>query len=432
VSAVQTPRSVIVAYISTSLLFTLATSLIWATNTIFVMQVGGLTIFEAMLVNSIFLIAQAVFEIPTGVVADTIGRKASYLISIGTILVSTLLYVLTPIMHWGFTGFAIASVLIGVGFTFQTGAVDAWLVDALDHTGYELPKERVFAWGQMTSGIGMLAGSLLGGLLGQLNLALPYVLRAALLVVVFVIVAVLFHDLGFKARPLSVSTFGAETSAIFSAGVRYGWHDRVVRPLLFVSLVGGVFYMFAFYSWQPYVLQLLGRNAVWLLGVVQAGISCTGILGNALVKPIMRTGPCRRHPGRVLAIASMVSTVLVLGIGAVGVLMKQPGVGPAAVAIVLWLLWGVAFGVAGPVRQAYINENIPSEQRATVLSLDAWFGDVGGGAGQPALGWISQQAGIAVGWLVGGVITAFTAPLYLWSERAERAKRADAAPRARE
>ena len=422
-STSNSPRTVIAAYVSSGVLFTLAASLIWATNTIFVMQVGGLTIFEAMLVNAIYLVAQVVFEIPTGVVADTIGRKASYLISIATILVSTLLYVLTPTMGWGFTGFAVASVLIGIGFTFQTGAVDAWLVDALDNTGYDQPKDRVFALGQMTSGAGMLAGSLLGGLLGQVNLALPYVLRAVLLLGAFVVVAVLFKDLGFQSRPLSASTFGAETRTIFSAGVRYGWRDRVVRPLLFVSLVGGVFYMFAFYSWQPFVLQLLGRNAVWLLGLVQAGIAAVGIAGNALVKPIMRTGACRRHPGRVLAVASLISALLVLAIGAVGVLTKQPGVVPAAIAIVLWLLWGVVFGVAGPVRQGYINENIPSEQRATVLSLDAFFGDVGGGAGQPALGWISQQASIAAGWLVGGVILLLTVPLYLWSERAERAKR---------
>ena len=422
-STSNSPRTVIAAYVSSGVLFTLAASLIWATNTIFVMQVGGLTIFEAMLVNAIYLVAQVVFEIPTGVVADTIGRKASYLISIATILVSTLLYVLTTTMGWGFTGFAVASVLIGIGFTFQTGAVDAWLVDALDNTGYDQPKDRVFALGQMTSGAGMLAGSLLGGLLGQVNLALPYVLRAVLLLGAFVVVAVLFKDLGFQSRPLSASTFGAETRTIFSAGVRYGWRDRVVRPLLFVSLVGGVFYMFAFYSWQPFVLQLLGRNAVWLLGLVQAGIAAVGIAGNALVKPIMRTGACRRHPGRVLAVASLISALLVLAIGAVGVLTKQPGVVPAAIAIVLWLLWGVVFGVAGPVRQGYINENIPSEQRATVLSLDAFFGDVGGGAGQPALGWISQQASIAAGWLVGGVILLLTVPLYLWSERAERAKR---------
>ena len=82
-AADYTPRRVIFAYLSTSGLFTLATSLIWAINTIFLIQRGGLTLFEVMLVNTVYLVAQMLCEVPTGVIADTIGRKASYLLSIG-------------------------------------------------------------------------------------------------------------------------------------------------------------------------------------------------------------------------------------------------------------------------------------------------------------------------------------------------------------
>ncbi len=418
----HTARSIVAAYLSSSVLFALATSLIWATNTVFLMQVGGLSIFHVMLVNAAYVIAQAFFEIPTGVIADTLGRKVSYLLGIATILASTLLYVAAPRYGWGLWGFGIASVLLGLGFTFQTGAVDAWLVDALDAVGYEQPKDRVFAWGQMTFGVGMLAGSLLGGLLGQVSLSLPYVIRAALLALTFVLVLVLFRDLGFTPRPLAASSFATETSAVFSAGVRFGWRDPVVRPLLFVSLVTGVFMLYGFYSWQPYVLGLLGENAVWLLGVVQAGLSLAMIGGNALVKPVMRTDACRRDPARVLAWAAGVQTLIVFAIAAVGLLTRTPGVLPFAVVVTLWIAWGVVFGVMGPIGQSYLNENIPSEQRATVLSLSAFFGDVGGGVGQPALGWLSEQASIAAGWLVGSVFMGLAVPLYLRSERAVAAR----------
>ena len=188
-----------------------------------------------------------------------------------------------------------------------------------------------------------------------------------------------------------MATFGTETRAIFSAGVQFGWRDRVVRPLLFVSLVGGVFYMYGFYSWQPYVLGLLGKNAVWTLGIVQAGLSLTSIAGNALVKPIMRTGARRRDPARVLAWTAVLSAILVRGIAVVGLLTRQPGVVPFSLVVGLWLVWGVVFGVSGPVSQAYLNENIPSAQRATVLSLVGvlrrrrWGrGPAGTGLGVPA------------------------------------------------
>ena len=117
----------------------------------------------------------------------------------------------------------------------------------------------------------MIVGSLLGGFLGQINLFVPYVVRAAILVVAFFTVLFLVHDSGFTPRPLHLSNFGTETKTVMSVGVRYGWGSPVVRPLMFVSLVTGVAGMFTFYSWQPYVLDLLGRpDAVWLLGVVQA------------------------------------------------------------------------------------------------------------------------------------------------------------------
>lgn len=423
-ASTYTPGRVVFAYLSTNALFTLATSLIWAINTIFLIQRGGLTLFQVMLVNTAYLIAQMVCEVPTGVIADTIGRKASYLLSIGTIFVSTLLYVLTPLLGWGILGFVVASVIIGLGFTFQTGAVDAWMVDALDAAGWEGPKERVFAWGQMASGSAMIAGSLLGGFLGQVNLVIPYLVRASVLVAAFALVALLVHDSGFVPRALHLSDFGAETKTVFTAGVRYGWASRVVRPLMFVSLVTGVAGMFAFYSWQPYVLQLLGSSsAVWVLGVVQAASSVAMVGGNALVRVVMRSGVRRRDPARVLAVGSVVASLAIAAIGGVGLLALRPGLLPAAIAIGLWIAWSVVFGVLGPVRSSFVNEHIPSAQRATVLSLDSLFGDAGGVVGQPVLGWISTRFTISAAWLIGSVFFAGAAPLYAISGRAARRER---------
>ena len=411
-------RRVIVGYLSVYTLFTLASSLIWAINTIFLIRDGGLTIFEVMIVNAMFTVGQMIFEVPTGVVADTIGRKASLLLCMFTLMVSTLLYVVTPAWDLGMAGFIVASVLLGLGFTFETGALDAWLVDALDATGYERPKEKVFSWGMMAASTGMLVGSLLGGFLGQLGLAWPYVARAGLLVIAFVATAVLITDVGFVPRPLKISTFGDETRKVFHAGVSYGWHSPVIRPLLWGSGLTGVFFIYAFYSWQPYVLDLLGRDYVWLLGVVTAGFSLAGILGNSLVGRIMREGEARRKPWRVLASTGWVTAGLAFGIAAVGPLSGGPGVVPAAIAITLWLIFGVMYGISMPIRMSYLNAYIPSAQRATVLSLDSFFMDAGGAVGQPALGYISQRVSIPVGWFVGGAFLLSAPLLYRSSGRA--------------
>ena len=417
-------RNVVAGYVTVSALFTLAASLIWAINTIFLIREGGLSIFQVMLVNAAFTVGQMVFEVPTGVIADTIGRKASMLLCMVTLLVSTLLYVITPTWGWGIWGFVGASVILGLGFTFQTGAVDAWVVDALDATDWARPKDKVFAWGQMASGGGMLVGSLLGGLLGQIGLSWPYVVRAALLGVAALAVVVLVRDIGFTPRPLRWSTFGVESRRILRAGVTFGWRSRVLRPLLWASTVTGVFGMYGFYVWQPYVLDLLGRNYVWLLGVVQAVFSLAGILGNLLVGRTMREGARRREAARVLERAAGVQALLVFAIAGVGLIFTGTGLLPAGLAIALWLVFGFIFGLATPIRMAYMNEHIPSSERATVLSLDSFFGDAGGAVGQPALGWISVRASIPVAWLIGGAIMAVVPFLYGRSGTAARAERA--------
>ncbi len=405
-------RRVVKVYLATTALFTLAASVIWGVNTLFLLG-AGLDIFAVMIVNSAFSIGQVVFEIPTGVVADTIGRKASYLLGIATLFVSTLLYVASSRFDWGITGFLFASALLGFGFTFQTGAVDAWLVDALDHLQYEVPRDQVFARGGMVGGVSMLFGTLAGGFLGQVSLELPYVLRAVLLVGAFSMVLAFMREIGFEPRPLKIASVGTEAERIFKAGMEFGWRSPVVRPLMLVSLVQGLFMMYLFYSSQPLALEVLGReDLVWVAAAVTALFALMGVVGNLCVGPLTRTR-FGSSPSRVLAAGAGLLAVLAGGIGLTGVLTPESGSLTAfAVMAVLFAIFGVTFGIIGPVRQAFINTQIPSAQRATVLSLDSFFSDVGGSIGQPSFGWIAKTASISAGYLVGSAVMTVALPLY--------------------
>jgi MFS family permease len=412
-------RRVVGVYLASSGMFTLATSIIWGVNTLFLLG-AGLDIFHVMLVNTAFTLGQIVFEVPTGVVADTLGRRASLLLGIAILFVSTLGYVAAYVLKWGMPAFVVSSVLIGLGFTFQTGAGDAWLVDALDHAGWEGGKERVFAWGSMTFGTAMIGGTLIGGVLGQADLAWPYYARAGILVLCFVVTAALVKDSGFEPRPLVWSRFGEETRTILKAGTAHGWRNPVVRPMLFVSLAQGVFFLYAFYSMAPFFLQLLGRDLVWVAAALTAGSSIMGILGNLLVKRVMAGENGRRRAGRVLGAIAGGMAASALGVALVGMVTPASarGLGPFALATVLWLAFGLLMGVAGPIGQAFLNEHIPSAQRATVLSVNAFFADVGGSAGQPALGYVAKVLSIPLGWAIGAIGLLVAGPLYLVADRA--------------
>ena len=88
--------------------------------------------------------------------------------------------------------------LLGLGFTFFSGAVEAWLVDALDHAGYDGGLEAVLGRGQMVGGVAMLGGSVAGGVIAQAtSLGVPFLLRVAVLLAMFAVAYRLMHDLGF-------------------------------------------------------------------------------------------------------------------------------------------------------------------------------------------------------------------------------------------
>jgi len=417
-----TPARVVRIYLLITGLFNFAASLIWGVDTLFKLH-AGLDIFQVMLTNAAFTFGMVVFEIPTGVVADTLGRRVSLLLCIATLLVSTLLYVATAWWHWGFWPFMGTSVLLGLGYTFYTGAVDAWLVDAMKATGFTEPLEPVFAKGQMVFGAAMLLGTLGGGLLGQIDLAIPYLVRAATFLPLLGIAALVMREVGFTPRALELRRVPAELRRVFVEGMRYGLHHRVVRPVMLASLVGMSFMIFGFYSWQRYFLDLLGRDLVWVSGLIAALLSLAMILGNALVRPLTRVMKTRTG---LLATFTAVEAVTVVLCGALGLFAPA---GPAVthgipirffVVVALYLVYGIALGAMGPVKQGYLNAHIPSEQRATIISLDALFADAGGVAGQTGWGYLAKVRSIGEAWMYSGATLLLGVPLYWAARRNDR------------
>jgi MFS family permease len=401
---VMTPGSVVRVYLAISGLFTLSASVIWGVNTLFLLD-AGLDIFEVFIANAAFTAGMVLFEIPTGVVADTGGRRRSFLLSAVTLLIGTLGYVAIAATGGGLISFVAASLVLGLGFSFYSGAVEAWLVDALQATGFQGQLERIFARGEMVSGVAMLVGSVGGGVLGNLDLAWPFLARASLLAAVFVVGLVAMHDIGFTPRATNLSALPGEMNRVLQASVRFGWRARPVRLLMLVSLVQGVFTMWGFYAWQPYFLELLGRDAVWVAGVVSALTALSTIAGNGLVEFFTRF--CGRRT------TMLITAMVVLAATAVGVGVA----GSFWLALVLLLVLSAADGVAMPVQQAYLHDVIPSAQRATVVSSVSLMGSAGGIGGQLGLGYIARAQSIAAGYVAGGLTMLLALPPLLLLRR---------------
>lgn len=407
---------IIRTYYAITGLFNLAMSLIWGIDTLFKMS-AGLDIQHVLLTNAAFTLGSMVFEIPTGVVADTVGRRVSLLLCLATLFVTTLLYVATAWWGWGFWAFAWVSVFLGLGYTFYTGAVDAWLVDALKATGYTEPLEPVFARGQMLFGAAMLVGTIGGGLLGQIRLDIPYLVRAVIVVPLFLLAWFRMPEPGFTPRALELRRVPEEMRRVFGEGLRYGLSSPVLRPVMLASLVSMSFMIFGFYSWQRYFLDLLGRNLVWVDGVISSLVGLSLIAGNALVGPLSRV--VRTRTG-VLMLSAGAQAGLAVACGVLGTGLGIPSPYRFYVVVGLYLLYGVAIGLAMPVKQGYLNAHIPSAQRATILSLDSMFANSGGVVGQSVWGWVARTRSIGEAWAWSGLTLFLAVPLYWVARRNDR------------
>ena len=205
-------------YLVLLLLHTLAASFIWGINTLFLLD-AGLNNAQAFAANAFFTAGLVVFEVPTGVIADIRGRRFSYLLGTLTLTISTVIYLSMWHVSAPFWAWAIASVLLGLGFTFFSGAVQAWLVDALVASGFKGQLDAVFAKGEIVEGMAMLSGSVAGGYLAQVtNLGTPYIVRAVVLAVTFVLAFILMRDVGFT--PKHTGNLVLEVKNVLSGAIR--------------------------------------------------------------------------------------------------------------------------------------------------------------------------------------------------------------------
>ena len=271
-----------------------------------------------------------------------------------------------------FWAWALASVLLGLGFTFFSGAVEAWLVDALKAHGYEGGIDPVFARGDGRRG-GDARRLCCRRLIAQAtNLGVPFLMRAGALVVIS---RWPFADARRRVHPEARRRPAAagDGAAPGCASIRDA--EPSVRWVMIASAFTDGVSIYGFYAMQPYLLDLYGDpRAYGVAGLSAAIVGGAQIAGGLLVSRLSRV--VRRRTTWLQAAVMASGAVLLL----IGLVPRFP------FAVGLLVLWGLVFATVTPVRQAYLNDLIPSTQRATGLSLDSLMGSCGGVIAQPLLG----------------------------------------------
>ncbi|OGD63433.1 hypothetical protein A2160_03145 [Candidatus Beckwithbacteria bacterium RBG_13_42_9] len=378
----------------------LAVGFVSATYALFLLS-KGLTILEMNLVNVFFMVGNFVFEIPTGVYADFFGRKKSVVIHGVLLGLSGLVYFFSN----SFWYFVAAELLAALAYTFISGALDAWLADNVGEN-WVGRTDYIFSQGQVFSKVALIVGGMTGAYFGSLNLAYPWFLVFMSTTFMTLIAAMYMKNDSPTRAHLGVRSGVKQMMKIAKDSFSYGLGHPVVLWLIITTFVSFLAFQPLNMFWAPRFSAMAGGQ-VSVTGWVWAVMSAMMLAGSYLTRLYVKK--------RMVYWKIMILSVLLM---AVPVLLSS--VSPMfLVAVGFFVVHEVGRGIDRPMKISYINQYLPADKRATLLSFDSMVGKIAAALGLIGFGWLAQNSSFAVSWMVSGLMLLTLIPLYLQVKKKE-------------
>jgi MFS transporter, DHA3 family, tetracycline resistance protein len=362
-------------------------------------QVAHLDALQLVLVGTALEISALVFEVPTGLVADTVSRRLSIIIGCLFIGAGFILWGLVPL----FLAIVVAQVLWGLGATFQSGATEAWIADELQ--GHQVGQTylRGSQLGYAAAALGIGSSALLGSLYG---LAVPMVVGGIGFLVIAATLVIFMPEEHYTPAPRGDRSRGRTMVDTLAAGIRTVRGKPVLITILAITFIGAAASETFDRLWELHILGRLEFPAVPELPPIAwfALVSVTGLLASIAVAEVARRRvDTDSHLATAKALLAMDGTLMVgMAVFAVA--------GSFELAVAGYLVARVMRRVMAPISTAWINQSLTPHVRATVHSLNAQTDAVGQIAGGPLLGTLAVSAGTSAAMLT---VAAFIAPSLL-------------------
>ncbi len=391
--------------------FWLSTALPMALTVLF-MQSRGIDLFQVGLAMGIYSLTIVLLEVPTGGLADAVGRKRVAVISFccQAIASGVLLFAFSfPVILVAFT-------LYGIGRALSSGALDAWFVDALQKIDPQvdlqpyLAKAGTFTF--FSLGIGTLLGSTIPLMFGGLPtertavltpLSMPIVFAIAVRIVLLLLTGWLVKEEPISARAANWKRGLTEVPKIIHAGFVLSRNNPTILLLLEATLVGGFAVAGLETFWQPKFANLLGgsEGKSLFFGVIMGGNFLVGMLGNLLATPVSKY--LKKRFGLVCAVFQ--------GAWGIAIILLAMQVHPGPTAFFFWLAY-MNMGILDSPHNTLFNGEISSEGRSSMLSISSLAGYIGAMIGGVGLGFIAEHASISAAWMVSGSVLVASLALY--------------------
>ncbi|MET8837200.1 MFS transporter [Micromonospora sp. NPDC004540] len=379
---------------------------------ILLMQERGLSLSQIGLVATAQGLVVLALELPTGGLADALGRKPVLVVAWVVCLVSLVLFVVAD----SFWMFFLVWALQGIYRALDSGPLESWYVDATLAVDPEAEYERGLGWAGTVIGVAIGAGALLGGGLVALGpvgplsaLALPVLVAIALQAAALVALTVLLVEHRPAQGAAAVRASVAEAPRMVGQAVGLLRRNRVLLALVAVELFWG-FGMITFESLLPVRLaEVVGDadRAAALLGPASSAAWLANAAGAALTPLLLR----RLGAAPAAALMRVLQGVTVVGMGLLA--------GPVGV-LIAYLACYTVHGASNPLHMGLLHRQVDGPYRTSVLSLNSMMAQPAGALGAVVLTALADATSITVAMLVGAVVLAVAAPLYLPAWRAGR------------
>ena len=364
-------------------------------------QARGLDLLQVGFVFGAYTLTIVLLEVPTGGLADTVGRKRVTLIAIGVTVAAQLMLV----SAFSFPQFLAFAVLGGAGRALISGAPEAWFVDGLKAANDDIDIQPHLAQAEVFSTISLALATLLGGFLPDWFAFLPLAEEALLppLGVPILASALCFCVLGGvvvalmrEVRPEGGSSGESGTTGLltllreaFALSVK----SRTILLILLASVFGGFVTSGLETFWQPFFKSLLGEREgnTYLFGIIFAGSFALASLGSLASIWLSRV------LGQRYALVAAVAEVGQLGF----VILLAVQTNALVAASLFWLVYFSRGALASP-QATLLNNEVSDEKRSSMLSIRSFVFALGGFLGSVSLGYLADTFSIRVAWSVAG------------------------------
>ncbi|MFA6376165.1 MAG: MFS transporter [Candidatus Paceibacterota bacterium] len=379
-------------------------------NLVYQATVVGLNPLQLVLAGTLLELISFVFEIPTGIVADLYSRKLSVIIGVILVGVGFMIEGLNPT----FAAVLIAQIVWGIGYTFISGAREAWIADEVGekHAG------QAFMKGQFAAQAGTFAGIAVSMVLANIDIRIPIVIGGLFYGLQAVFIGLFMPENNFAPTPARKRETFRSMKNIFAKGIASVRNNNVLLAIIVTGAIFGMFSEGFDRLWTPYILQDFSFPAIGnLKPVVWFGIvsMVAAALAAIITAAFNRRTNAANHRSTVKAlfIANILLVVSVIGFGVAS--------GFAAAVTMYWL--AAAFReIREPLYNSWANQNTTSNLRATIFSMCSQANALGQVIGGPILGVIAVAFAIKTSIVAAGLVLVPTLFFYAYSIKNHKIK----------